>query len=265
MEIVLPTPFQISICASEQFTGPLKRPLPNQTDAYCLGLAAKGNVQLRWESRETSIEADNLWGTVLRPDTACLLCSSETAEGIFLILKGRDCEELVMRWGIRHGQYQTPARYPHRSGLLLEQLHRHYHRPRAQNPFFILTRLLRIAQYQFNTESLSSEERYQDIVNRMTESWKHNPALNTAQIAKRLQLSATTLRTICHRTLSMSPHDYLNRIRQDLAKEMLFKTKDKIAHISRAVGFDNDKYFVTWFKKLEGLTPTEWRKRFLRT
>lgn len=52
---------------------------------------------------------------------------------------------------------------------------------------------------------------------------------------------------------------YLNSIRIEKAKELLATTDRKLYQIAKAVGYDNNKYFFRVFKKMEGMTPEQYR------
>lgn len=52
---------------------------------------------------------------------------------------------------------------------------------------------------------------------------------------------------------------YLSGVRIEHAKELLCTTQLTIAEISASVGFNNQQTFIRNFKKLAGLTPTEYR------
>ena len=54
--------------------------------------------------------------------------------------------------------------------------------------------------------------------------------------------------------------DFVNQIRIEKAKELLKHTDKKMYQVSKAVGYDNVKYFFRIFKKLEGITPEQYRK-----
>lgn len=54
--------------------------------------------------------------------------------------------------------------------------------------------------------------------------------------------------------------DFVNQIRIEKAKNLLRNTDKKMYQISKSVGYDNVKYFFRIFKKLEGLTPAQYRK-----
>lgn len=53
--------------------------------------------------------------------------------------------------------------------------------------------------------------------------------------------------------------DYVNKVRIDHAKELLKNTDKKTYQIAQAVGYENAKYFFRVFKKVEGVTPEQFR------
>ena len=57
-----------------------------------------------------------------------------------------------------------------------------------------------------------------------------------------------------------APKDYIITQRLQKAARELFMTKRPINEISRAVGYENNLYFSTLFRKKYGLCPTEYRK-----
>ncbi len=55
--------------------------------------------------------------------------------------------------------------------------------------------------------------------------------------------------------------DYVTKIRIEKAKELLIDTDKKMYQISKAVGYDNFKYFFRVFKKMTKVTPEEYRTK----
>ncbi|MFS0779446.1 response regulator [Neobacillus sp. 3P2-tot-E-2] len=53
--------------------------------------------------------------------------------------------------------------------------------------------------------------------------------------------------------------DYIVRIRMDKAKSLLKNSQLKIYEIANMIGYQDDKYFRKVFKKVEGITPNEYR------
>ena len=56
---------------------------------------------------------------------------------------------------------------------------------------------------------------------------------------------------------------YLSEYRVEKSLELLRDKSLKIAYIAERVGFDNGNYFSKTFQKIKGITPLEYRKRFL--
>ncbi|MFD0671407.1 response regulator [Cohnella sp. GCM10027633] len=57
--------------------------------------------------------------------------------------------------------------------------------------------------------------------------------------------------------------DFLARIRFERARELLLDPEQKVSDIAEAVGYGDANYFSIAFKKNMGLTPSEFRKRYL--
>ena len=55
--------------------------------------------------------------------------------------------------------------------------------------------------------------------------------------------------------------DYIERVRMEQAKLLLMNPQYRIAQVAELVGYKDEKYFSKVFKKLEGLSPNEYRKR----
>ncbi|MDQ0224203.1 helix-turn-helix transcriptional regulator [Metabacillus niabensis] len=64
--------------------------------------------------------------------------------------------------------------------------------------------------------------------------------------------------------IGMTPNNYLNQYRMNEAKKLLAMTDEKVANISQEVGIMDATYFSKLFKRLEGLSPYEYRRIILR-
>lgn len=54
--------------------------------------------------------------------------------------------------------------------------------------------------------------------------------------------------------------DYIHQRRVDTAKLLLREGSDTVEHIAEAVGYSNGLALIRAFKRLEGITPTAYRK-----
>ena len=58
-----------------------------------------------------------------------------------------------------------------------------------------------------------------------------------------------------------SPLYYINRMKMEQAIELLRSTSMAIKQIAYKLGFESENYFCRLFKKMEGVTPMEFKKR----
>lgn len=81
----------------------------------------------------------------------------------------------------------------------------------------------------------------------------------TAEMAaKELFISASYLMHVCRDELGKTFNDCLTEYRMQVAKEMLKDPRYKIYDVSESVGYSDVKYFRRVFKKITGITPSEY-------
>lgn len=62
----------------------------------------------------------------------------------------------------------------------------------------------------------------------------------------------------------MTPLQYLNKRRIDMAKHLLLTTNLKVHEVGSSVGIDNTNHFINLFKKFAETTPLEYKQRMTR-
>ncbi|WP_173275368.1 AraC family transcriptional regulator [Paenibacillus sp. NEAU-GSW1] len=63
------------------------------------------------------------------------------------------------------------------------------------------------------------------------------------------------------KTMRMRPMEYVNRERINRSKEIMFRESEhKLNDIASMVGFDSASYFSSVFRKLEGISPEQFKK-----
>jgi transcriptional regulator GlxA family with amidase domain len=62
--------------------------------------------------------------------------------------------------------------------------------------------------------------------------------------------------------MEITPVAYLQSLRMQRAKQLLTSTDMKIRSVADACGYGNEKYFYRRFRRRNGLTPGQWRRRF---
>src|SRR6476620_3863091 len=81
-------------------------------------------------------------------------------------------------------------------------------------------------------------------------------------IAKHVNLSASHFIAIFHKKTGFSPIEYFNHLKIQKACQYLQFTDDRLKIIAGYLGIEDCYYFSRLFKKLMGISPNEYRKRF---
>lgn len=83
------------------------------------------------------------------------------------------------------------------------------------------------------------------------------------EIADRFYLSREYISRKFKQEFNENISDYLVKIRMNKAKSLLKTSELKIYEIANMIGYQDDKYFRKVFKKIEGITPNEYRASHL--
>nr|WP_263326408.1 response regulator [Neobacillus sp. Marseille-Q6967] len=80
------------------------------------------------------------------------------------------------------------------------------------------------------------------------------------EVADFINISPNYFSTLFKQNTGKSFNEYINELRVEQAKVLLEETPFKVNEIAEKVGYHEYKYFVEIFKKISGLTPTQYRK-----
>lgn len=89
-------------------------------------------------------------------------------------------------------------------------------------------------------------------------------ALSVREISEHVHLSASYVCTYFKNETGQTLNQYLTAYRMEKAKQLLSDPRNQIADISDQVGYSNGNYFSKSFKKIVGLSPSEYREKMLQ-
>ena len=110
-------------------------------------------------------------------------------------------------------------------------------------------------------EANRAEEIINDARQPMRERVHHS--LRTEDVAEALGVGYSWLRQTFKRVTGTSPTQYKNRLLMSRAKELLVVETRTITEIAYTLGFENVGQFSTAFRKMEGVTPRQFRRRWV--
>ena len=125
---------------------------------------------------------------------------------------------------------------------------------------------------KYKNSSLT-EAASQSLLRRLSELMKtdclyRDPELRLETLADRLDSSKHHVSQVINELMSMSFFEYINQLRIEEAQRLLAETTRNDLHVievAYAVGFNNKVSFNNAFKRMTGMTPTEYRKSHAKT
>ncbi len=83
--------------------------------------------------------------------------------------------------------------------------------------------------------------------------------ISIEELSSKAYMSKSTFYRAFKRELGLSPIEFILQEKMMMAKKLLINSSEKIASISAETGFQDVNYFIRLFKKMEGVTPKQYR------
>jgi AraC-like DNA-binding protein len=121
--------------------------------------------------------------------------------------------------------------------------------------------LILLAEFLRNAKSkkLSDDERIRNVIKFVRQNLDKN--LSTRDLAKECFLSEDHFGRIFKKEMRCLPSDYVKKVKIEAAEVMLALHNTSIKDIAYSLAFDNPSYFNKVFKRVTGMTPSEYRKK----
>jgi transcriptional regulator GlxA family with amidase domain len=118
-------------------------------------------------------------------------------------------------------------------------------------------------QRQFSTH-LAADRSGNDVIAELTAYVADHPGadLTVPALADRAQMSERSFARLFTAEVGMSPGKYVEQARVDAARGHLERSRDGLIAVARQCGFANETTFLRAFRRVVGISPTEYRRRF---
>lgn len=126
----------------------------------------------------------------------------------------------------------------------------------------IMIYINRIFPYHLNEYSKKNVSLVSSVKNEFENNYFNE--FDLENIAKRYNVSVSTLTHTFKRIVGVSAFEYLLSCRMTAAKKLLTKGDMPIGEIVEACGFTDNSNFSRTFKKLNGISPTDFRKKYYK-
>lgn len=93
----------------------------------------------------------------------------------------------------------------------------------------------------------------------LVKDWRHHYTFE--RLAHQCGMSLSRLQHLCKDELGETLGALCDRALLHQAQDALRLEHDAVGSVARRLGFEDQRYFATWFKRVSGMTPTAWRKQ----
>ena len=93
---------------------------------------------------------------------------------------------------------------------------------------------------------------------------KMEDELSLGELAQSVGLSIAHFSEMFRKSTGETPHQFVLRLRLERAKDMLRATELRVLDVAVACGFKTQQHFARVFRHVCRLSPTEYRREFVR-
>lgn len=105
------------------------------------------------------------------------------------------------------------------------------------------------------------DPRIQQVLNQMETDFQQH--LSLSKMAKSVNLSPSRMSHLFKAETGVTPTAYLKSLRMKKARELFENSWLSVKEITARIGWSDESNFVHEFKKAYGLTPFQYRQRYL--
>ena len=156
-----------------------------------------------------------------------------------------------------------PVADPHRAEALFLALLECWDGKKPGYYYRALSLFYKIAEMAEQQELHASSTARYDMIGQAVDYLQQNyrnPELTVQELCDISGISSTYFRKRFYEKFGVTPNKYLNALRIEYAKELLDSGAYSVERVAGEVGFLDAKYFSTVFRRVTGMTPTEYKK-----
>ncbi len=246
----------------------------HQDDFYIFGLLTEGDCTVSIDFNELQIASHSIF--CVQPGQVHSWIDSQTAQGYNLVMDSSflsdKCQLIFDRCAVDLKPIEVGGEQENELVLLFSILYRKTTLPDSGTSSEVIRNLSNVIAGIFaeiidkTTVSSATSNRYREILSAFKQllikgiSKDRSPSY----YASKLNISPVYLNEIVKSLTGLSVSKYIQSEVALQAKRLLAHTSMNIQEIALELGFEDYSYFSRLFMKLTGITPTQFRKNYLK-
>ena len=227
------------------------------SDTFSIELVTQGEFLIETDGQRWSVKEGSLFFVPLHRDSA-MMCTTEFAEKFTVILRGALLESLLSMLQLdtctvlQLRSFTEIEKAMHRIGMLLKQGRENSVREANIEAYSLLIRL----SEERNDPLPEMMQKLLDIIH-----FKLHRMYSIADLSSASGLSSATIHRMFLQHCGCTPLTYMTKCRMMSAEEMLSGGERSIKEIASLLGYRNQLYFSSVFRKYHGVSPSDFRMR----
>ncbi len=142
--------------------------------------------------------------------------------------------------------------------VYVQTLHQILYLETLDDALIIIDKCIEMFDVDFSLQDQKYSPIIQTVLNYIHQNLSEEMSLKT--LGNSFHINPIYLGQLFQKEVNCSFTKYLNKLRIEKSKNLLLHSYEKAGTIGKKVGYTDATYFYKQFKKLEGLTPSEWKK-----
>lgn len=234
------------------------------------GVTLRYIVKGSWRIRMCGVEKDAGPGDIFCafPSEHIIFSQVDVDEWEWLELQfnGDYAKKFLLEFGLSEQNPVTAVKDPEKAMDLFEKLYLLIGREQRSIPeaLSLLFELVRVCDGKQENYAKPPELNRKIFVTKLIDYLEAVPSIrkNISELAEHFGVDRSTVYRAFKDETGKSPHEYIEHLKLERARELLLSTNMTVAEVSRNCGFSDVKYFTGWFKKNTGTSPGKHRKLY---
>ena len=232
---------------------------------YTLHFVLSGKGQLHFCKKTYDIKAGDIFVLPPAPEFNYMPDGNEPWEYVFFCFNGTHVSEYLSQADFSN---KKPVQPSNNSELISSTILESLKRIKNSIPltYFeglsLFFSILNSVSNPINHLVFSEPDDIIDQAKRQIDDYFTSPTFSLEKVAQSLYIPHSRLCRIFKANTGMTMVSYLNQRRMEMVTNLLTTTSLNIINISFSSGFRDYTYFLSLFKRIYGITPTQYRKRY---
>lgn len=191
--------------------------------------------------------------------------AKENEPWTYAVLQYRITQEEVSAFPMYTEQFIIPSHHNDLITKYIEQLNERYIRPNPLTNIQAKVVFFKLMELVLNSSQQCAQSKKSELMLQAVQYMhlRYNKPLSVTHISQYIGVERRRFAYLFERYTGMTPNHYLTSFRMKRSRELLRAHHYSVAEIAELVGYHDSFYFSRVFKKYNGVSPSDYRKKII--